>query len=319
MQGYIIRRIIGAIFVVFLAGTFSFFAIRILPGDAASAALGLDAGSASPEQIEERRAEYGLDKPLFTQYGNWLWDTVRLDLGNSFTNRGNSVWYEIGRSLPYSVELGILIMIVGFSVAFPVGLLSAIFQDRWIDYTLRTLAILALAAPVFWTAAIASLFVLEWDLFLIDVIGQPHLWEDPEKAFTWYLIPMLAGGFAGTAATMRLLRSQMLEVMRQDYVRTARAKGLRESVVIIRHALRNALLPVLTVMGVTIATIIGSQVILENMFNIPGVGNLIISSLFERDNPVFQSVIVMIAVFVVFTNLVVDILYGIIDPRIRLS
>ena len=108
MQGYIIRRIIGAIFVVFLTGTFSFFAIRILPGDAASAALGLDAGSASPEQIEERRAEYGLDKPLFTQYGNWLWDTVRLDLGNSFTNRGNSVWYEIGRSLPYSVELGIL-------------------------------------------------------------------------------------------------------------------------------------------------------------------------------------------------------------------
>ena len=163
------------------------------------------------------------------------------------------------------------------------------------------------------------MFVLEWDLFLIDVIGQPHLWQDPEKAITWYLIPMLAGGFAGTAATMRLLRSQMLEVMRQDYVRTARAKGLRESVVIIRHALRNALLPVLTVMGVTIATIIGSQVILENMFNIPGIGNLIISSLFERDNPVFQSVIVLIAVFVVFTNLVVDIMYGIIDPRIRLS
>ena len=153
MQGYIIRRIIGAIFVVFLTGTFSFFAIRILPGDAASAALGLDAGSASPEQIEERRAEYGLDKPLVTQYGNWLWETVRLDLGNSFTNRGNSVWYEIGRSLPYSVELGILIMIVGFSVAFPVGLLSAIFQDRWIDYTLRSLAILPLAAPVFWTAS----------------------------------------------------------------------------------------------------------------------------------------------------------------------
>lgn len=319
MQGYIIRRIIGAVFVVFLAGTFSFFAIRILPGDAASAALGLDAGSASAEQIAERRAEYGLDKPLATQYGNWLWDTVRLDLGNSFTNRANSVWYEIGRSLPYSIELGVLIVIVGFAVAFPVGLLSAIFQDRWIDYTLRTLAILALAAPVFWTAAIASLFVLEWDLFLIDVIGQPHLWQDPEKAITWYLIPMLAGGFAGTAATMRLLRSQMLEVMRQDYVRTARAKGLRESVVIIRHALRNALLPVLTVMGVTIATIIGSQVILENMFNIPGIGNLIISSLFERDNPVFQSVIVLIAVFVVFTNLVVDIMYGIIDPRIRLS
>jgi peptide/nickel transport system permease protein len=319
LQGYIIRRIIGAVFVVFLAGTFSFFAIRILPGDAATAALGLDAGSASSEQIAERKAEYGLDKPLHVQYGDWLWNTVRLDLGNSFINRANSVWYEIGRSLPYSIELGVLIMIVGFAVAFPVGIISALFQDRALDYGLRTLAILALAAPVFWTAAIASLLVLQWDLFLIDVIGQPHLWEDPGKAITWYLIPMFAGGFAGTAATMRLLRSQMLEVMRQDYVRTARAKGLRESVVILRHSLRNALLPVLTVMGVTVATIIGSQVILENMFNIPGIGNLIISSLFERDNPVFQSVIVLIAVFVVVTNLVVDILYGIIDPRIRLS
>lgn len=319
MQGYIIRRIIGAAFVVFLTGTFAFFAIRVLPGDAATAALGLDAGSASAEQIAERRAEYGLDKPLYEQYGSWLWDSIRLSPGNSFINRANTVWYEIGRSLPYSIELGVLIMIVGFLVAFPVGIISALFQDRGLDYALRTLAILALAAPVFWTAAIASLFVLQWDLFLIDVIGQPHLWEDPGKAITWYLIPMFAGGFAGTAATMRLLRSQMLEVMRQDYVRTARAKGLRESMVILRHALRNALLPVLTVMGVTIATIIGSQVILENMFNIPGIGNLIISSLFERDNPVFTWAIVLIAVFVVATNLVVDILYGIIDPRIRLS
>ena len=160
-----------------------------------------------------------------------------------------TVWYEIGRSLPYSIELSILIMIVGFSVAIPIGLLSAIYQDRWVDYVLRTLAILALAAPVFWTAAIATLAVLQWELFTIDVIAQPHFWEDPGAAFTWYLVPMFAGGFAGTAATMRLLRSQMLEVLRQDYVRTARAKGLRESLVITRHALRNALVPVLTVMA----------------------------------------------------------------------
>lgn len=319
MQAYIIRRLIGAIFVVFLVGTFSFFAIRILPGDAASASLGLDAGSASPELIEERRRSYGLDKPIGEQYLNWLTDTIRLDLGNSFTNSSNSVWYEIGRSLPYSIELGVLIMLVGFAVAIPVGLLSAIFQDRPADYILRGLAILALAAPVFWTAAIASLLVLQWDLFLINVIGQPHLWENPGEAITWYLIPMLAGGFAGTAATMRLLRSQMLEVLRQDYVRTARAKGLRESMVILRHALRNAMLPVLTVMGVTVATIIGSQVILENMFNIPGIGNLVLSSLFERDNPVFQSVVLIIALFTVLTNLGVDILYGVIDPRIRLA
>ena len=318
MQGYIIRRVIGAVFVVFLVGTFSFFAIRVLPGDFATASLGLDAGSADAETLAQRKADLGLDLPIGEQYANWLWDTVRLDLGTSFLTQ-NSVWYEIGRSLPYSIELGVLIMIVGFTVAIPVGLISAIFQDKPLDYGLRGLAILALAAPVFWTAAIASLVVLQWDLFLIDVIGQPHLWEDPGRAITWYLIPMFAGGFAGTATTMRLLRSQMLEVLRQDYVRTARAKGLRESVVIVRHALRNALLPVLTVMGVTIATIVGSQVILENMFNIPGIGNKVLTSLFARDNPVFQSVVLIIAVFTVLTNLVVDILYGVIDPRIRLS
>jgi len=319
VQAYIIRRVLGALFVVYLVGTFSFFAIRILPWDAATASPGLHSGPAGPEQIEERRKVLGLDKPIGEQYVNWLWDTIRLDLGNSFVNRGNSTWYEIGRSLPYSIELGVLIMLVGFSVALPIGVLSALFQDRMADYVLRGLAILALAAPVFWTAAIASLVVLELDLFRISVIAQPHLWEDPGAAITWYLIPMFAGGFAGTAATMRLLRSQMLEVLRQDYVRTARAKGLRESVIVVRHALRNALLPVLTVMGVTIATIVGSQVILENMFNIPGTGNLVLTSLFERDNPVFQSVVLIIAAFVVVTNLAVDLLYGVIDPRIRLA
>ena len=319
MQQYIIRRLIGAVFVIFLTGTFIFFMLRLLPGDPAAASLGLDAGSISAEALEARNAKLGLDQPLHEQYANWLWNTVRLDLGSPFSKEGVSVWYEIGRSLPYSIELSILILIVGFSVAIPIGLLSAIFQDRWMDYVLRTLAILALAAPVFWTAAIATLAVLQWDLFTIDVIAQPHFWEDPGAAITWYLIPMLAGGFAGTAATMRLLRSQMLEVLRQDYVRTARAKGLRESVVIIRHALRNALVPVLTVMGVTLATIIGSQVILENMFNIPGIGNKIISAFFSRDYPVVQAVVLLIAVFVVVTNFVVDILYGIIDPRIRFS
>ncbi len=318
MQAYIIRRLIGAVVVVFLVGTFSFFAIRVLPGDFATASLGLDAGSASAAQIEQRRADLGLDKSIGEQYASWLWDTVRLDLGTSFLTQ-NSVWYEIGRSLPYSIELGILIMIVGFIVAIPVGLISAIFQDKPLDYGLRGLAILALAAPVFWTAAIASLIVLEFELFQMDVIGQPHLWNDPAGAITWYLVPMFAGGFAGTATTMRLLRSQMLEVLRQDYVRTARSKGLRESAVIARHALRNAMLPVLTVMGVTVATIIGSQVILENMFNIPGIGNKVLTALFARDNPVFQSVVLIIAVFVVFTNIVVDVLYGVIDPRIRIS
>jgi len=319
MQAYIIRRIVGGAIVLFMVGTFVFFMMRVLPGDPAAAALGLDAGSTSTEALDARRAELGLDKSILRQYGDWLWNAVQLDLGTSFQNRANTVWYEIGRTLPYSIELGILIMLVGFSVAFPVGLIAAIWQDRWPDYVFRTLAILALAAPVFWTATIATLGVLRLDLFRIEVIGQPHLWDDPGAAITWYLIPALAGGFAGTAATMRLLRSQMLEVLRQDYVRTARAKGLRERIVIFQHALRNALLPVLTVMGVTVATIIGSQVVLENMFNIPGIANKVLTSFQNRDYPVTQALVVLIAVFVVVTNVVVDLLYGFIDPRVRLA
>lgn len=319
MQGYIIRRIIGGLIVIWMVGTFVFFMMRVLPGDPAAAALGLDAGSTSPEALEARRAELGLDKPVLEQYGEWIWNGIQFDLGRSFNNRGNTVWYELGRSLPYSIELGILIVLVGFAVAFPVGLIAAIWQDRWPDYVFRTLAILALAAPVFWTASIASLVVLRGDLFRIEVIGQPHFWEDPGAAFTWYLIPAVAGGLAGTAATMRLLRSQMLEVLRQDYVRTARSKGLRERAVIFQHALRNALLPVMTVMGVTIATIIGSQVVLENMFNIPGIGNKVLNAFNTRDYPVTTAVVVLISAFVVVTNVVVDLLYGFIDPRVRLA
>ena len=319
MYEYIIRRVLLNFVVLWMVATLVFFALRVLPGNyAVQQFASANIGAITPEVIEQAEHQLGLDKPVAEQYWIFMRDAATLDLGESFQTK-RSVWYEIRRALPYSLELGLLIVLVGFSVAIPVGILSAVKQDRWPDYLLRGVAIGALASPVFWTASIAVIFVLRFDLFKIDVTGQPHVWENPRVAIQWYLIPMFAGGFASTANTMRLLRSQMLEVMRDDYVRTARAKGLKESTVVMRHALRNAFLPVITVMGLTIATLIGSQIVLEQMFNIPGIGRLLFRSIFIRDYPLTQGLVLLTTFVIVFTNLAVDILYGVLDPRVRLS
>jgi peptide/nickel transport system permease protein len=319
MGTYIIRRLILNIFVLWLVATMVFLSIRVLPGNYASQQFaGANLGGVTPEAIAQAEKALGLDKPIGEQYVNFMTDLVTLDLGESFRTR-NSTWSELGKALPYSAELGLFIVLVGFSVAIPVGVISAVKQDQAPDYILRALAITALAAPVFWTASIAVIFVLEWDLLQLDVTGQPHLWADPWGAFQWYLIPGLVGGFASTATVMRLLRSELLEVLRQDYVRTARAKGLTERVVIMRHAMRNAFLPVLTVMGLTLATLISSQIVLEQMFNIPGVGRMLFRSISFRDYPLFQGLVIVTTFVIVTTNLAVDVLYGYLDPRVRLS
>ena len=235
MGTYILRRLILNIFVLWLVASMVFLSIRVLPGNYATQQFaGLNLGAVTPEAIASAERTLGLDKSYPEQYVVFMGDLLTLDLGESFRTK-RSTWSELGKAMPYSLELGFLIVLVGFSVAIPVGVVSAVKQDQIPDYVLRGLAITALAAPVFWTAAIAVIFVLKWDLIRIDVIGQPHLWTDPWGALQWYMIPMFAGGFASTATTMRLLRSELLEVLRQDYVRTARAKGLTERTVIMRH------------------------------------------------------------------------------------
>jgi len=319
MHEYILRRVLLNLVVLWMVATLVFLALRVLPGNyAVQQFASANLGAISQETIDQAERELGLDKPLHQQYWEFISSAARLDLGESFRTK-RSVWSEIGDALPYSLELGLLIILVGFSVAIPVGILSAVKQDRWPDYLLRGVAIGALAAPVFWTASIAVMVVLMFDLFRIDVIGQPHLWSDPLGALRWYVIPMFAGGLASTANTMRLLRSQMLEVLRDDYVRTARAKGLAERNVVLIHALRNAMLPVLTVMGLTVATVVGSQIVLEQMFNIPGIGRLLFQSIFFRDYPLTQGLVLVTTFVIVFTNLAVDILYGFLDPRVRLA
>lgn len=317
MLNYTIRRAVLNIFVLWVVASMVFLSIRVLPGNYATQQFaGANLGAVSAETIERAERELGLDKPVVEQYVEFMGDILQLDLGESFRSK-RSVWFEIKRALPYSLELGLMVVIVGFSIALPVGVLSAVKQDHWPDYVLRGLAIMGLAAPVFWTASIAVILVLKFDLLAIDVTGQPHLWSDPSGAFQWYLIPAVTGGIASTATTMRILRSELLEVLRMDFVRTARAKGLREYDVIMRHAMRNAFLPVLTVMGLTFATLISSQIVLEQMFNIPGMGRLLFRSIFLRDYPLFQGLVLVTTFVIVFTNLAVDIIYAYLDPRVR--
>lgn len=319
MSTYILRRLILNVFVLWIVASLVFVAVRALPGDfvITQVATNLELGD-NTAAIEEARRLLGLDKPLWKQYVIFIGDLARGDLGTSYDTR-RSTWHELGLRIPYTLELGTLILVLSFAISLPIGIISALKQDSWIDYGLRGFSILGVSAPVFFVAVLFTLVVLKYNLWTIDIIGRPHFWSDPKAAATLYIIPATAGAIAGGAGTMRLLRSQMLEVLRQDYIRTARAKGLKGRRVVLQHALKNAMLPVLTVMGLAIAGIISGQIILENMFNIPGIGQFLLSRLRLRDFPPFQGTVIVIASVVVTMNLVVDILYAWLDPRIRYS
>ncbi len=317
MTNYIIRRLLLNVLVLWFVASLVFVATNALPSDFAEKRIA--SGSSLTDQSEAikfARKELGLDKPLWYQYGKFIGQLARGDLGTSYET-SKSTWSEVGRRLPSTLELGSLIVLISFSLSIPIGILSAVKQDTWVDYVLRTFSILGLAMPVFFVALLLALFVVRFSLFEIDVVGRPHFWTDPEAAAKLYIVPAAAGGISGGAGIMRILRSQMLEVMRQDYIRTARAKGLHDSRVWIRHAMKNAMLPVLTVMGLTISGIVGGQIILENMFNIQGVGRFLFTSLNTRDFPPFQGTVLLIGFVIVTTNLAVDVVYAWIDPRIR--
>ncbi len=325
MTNYVIRRVLLNVVVIWLVMTFVFVTVRILPGDYAAAQVseryfggGAAAGESPEEALDKARERLGLNDSIPVQYAKYVRSLVTDDLGTSFAT-GRSVVSEIRHALPYTIQLGTMSMIVGVLVALPVGIISAVRQDSLLDGVLRLFAIGSLAAPSFWTATIGTLLVLKYSILELNIVGSPGIWEDPWSSFQLFVIPAVAGGVSSGALVMRMLRSQLLDVLRQDYVRTARAKGLRSRTVILRHALRNALIPVLTVLGFVFATLVSGSVILEAMFNIPGMGQMMIVSLRSRDVPVVQGLALVLATGVVVVNLLVDIVYLQVDPRISVG
>ncbi len=324
MRNYAIRRALINIPVIWFVVTLVFLAANVLPGDfvAQQVAAQNPIGADSPEQRQrfeqQVREELGLHRPVHERYVRYMADLLQGDFGTSFQTRRPTVDMFMD-GVPKTAQLSIMTFIVLVVISIPIGVISAIRQDTIIDYVLRVFSITALAAPNFWVATMILLYVVHWNLWEVQLTRSPLIWEDPWASFKLYIIPATAGGLAAGAGVMRLLRSQMLEVLRQDYIRTAWSKGMRERSIITRHALKNAFIPVLTIMGLTLATLLSGNVVFEWIFNIDGIGNKMLVAIRSRDVPVMQTFILIIATFVVFVNLGIDLLYGALDPRIRFS
>ncbi|MEK7778209.1 MAG: ABC transporter permease [Chloroflexota bacterium] len=319
MGKYIIRRLILIIPTLWLLTLLIFGLMRVLPGDVAVMILSDPAGgmTANRETLDSLREKLGLNKPLHIQYLEWVWGMVRGDLGDSLFS-GRPVLQDILVRLPVTVEIALLATLVGFFTGIPLGILSAIKQNSWIDQTLRFVSIIFLATPSFWLGLLVILAGLIW-FGWVPPSGYNTLWERPKDNILQVMWPVLILGSGGMATIARMTRSTMLEVLREDYIRTARSKGLREQVIIIRHALKNALIPVVTLAGLTFAQLMGGTVILEAIFGVPGMGNLFITSIRTLDYPIVQAITVIFAVLFMATNLLIDLLYGWLDPRISYS
>jgi peptide/nickel transport system permease protein len=316
MKDLIIRRLIHSLIVVFLVTIMVFFVMRYLPGDPVLVYVSQsEVNSATPEQIEKIRHEFGLDKPVIVQYIKWLGDICRGNLGRSVISR-TSVNEEIGRALPKTLYLGSAAFMLSIILGIPLGIMAAIRRGKWEDTLCTLIANLGVTAPVFWVGIILILvfgYYLRW----LPIQGWVSPTENLRESLLHILMPAICLTVYPMAAIARQTRSSMLEVIRQDYIRTAWARGLNERQVIIKHAVRNAIIPVITLIGINIRQIFGGAVLTETVFSIYGMGKLSVDALFSSDYAIVQGVILVIAVVVVLSNLVVDLSYGWIDPRIR--
>jgi len=311
MLRYVLNRIIDAVLTVVLVLTLVFFAMRVLPGDPALAALG---DQATTDQLAAFRAAMGLDMPLPLQYAHFLFDMLRFDFGRSFRT-GQPIVGLLVAALPYTIQLTVAALLVGAVIGVPAGIVSATRRGRLPDYLSRGLSLLGFCIPEFYLGALLLIvFALRLDLFPIMGGGSTAL----EKLHA-LVLPAVTLGLVMAAFTARLTRSSLLEVLKRDYVRTARARGAPERVVIWRHALRNALIPVVTGFGIYILSMLSGSISIELVFSRPGLGSFLISGILARDYPVVQAGLVVFAFFVVAVNLSMDLLYAVIDPRIRVA
>lgn len=316
MQSYIIRRFLLLIPTLLIVTVIVFLLIRFVPGNIIDKMAAEQAAYTTiPIDRQELMKLLGLDVPLYEQYGRWLFGLLQGDIGKSlWTNR--PVLGELKSALPISLELGIFAIIIGQLVAIPIGILSAIRQDTPRDYISRSLAILFLCIPNFWIATLIMVYPAIWWHWAPAMKYVP-LSENIGQNLGMFLLPAVIMGLHASGSTMRMMRTMMLEVLRHDYIRTAWAKGLRERMVVFRHAMRNALIPVVTMVGMSIPTVISGTVIVEQIFNLPGMGRLMLDALTTRDYPIVSGVNLFVAAFVLITNLAVDISYSFLDPRIR--
>ena len=319
MEAYIAKRFLLFIPTLLMATLLIFIILRLIPGDPALVKLLGDTGEAdfSQEQFDALRAEMGTDRPLPVQYADWIWGMLRLDFGVS-TYNDDSVVEDLLYKAPITLELTVLSLLLANIVAIPLGVLSAIKQDSPVDYLARIVTIAGVALPNFWVGILMVIFLVllfDW----IPPIGYVNLWEDPLLNLLQLIFPALALGFYNMAFVARVTRSAMLEVSREDYIRTARSKGLAEGAVVLGHALKNALLPVVTVSGYEFGRLLAGTVVIENIFMVPGMGLLLIDSIFRRDYPVIQAIIVVTTTAILLLNLFLDIVYGWLNPRVRFT
>src|ERR687887_621524 len=305
MRTYVIQRLLLAAFLALGAASVVFFMIQLAPGDVVLAALG-DAGGLTPEQVRAKREELGLERPLPVRYVDWLGHAVRGDLGSSFVN-GRSIGRDIGLNFPRTLELVAIAVLIGLLIGLPGGVYSATHQDRWPDYLLTAGSLVAVSVPTFVSGTLLLLLFglqLRW----LPVSGFASFPDDPGLHLRLLVLPAATLGLFMTAIITRMTRSTVLEVKRSDYVRTARSKGLHEQLVLFRHTLKNALIPVVTLTGVEIGSLLGGTVIIEFVFTWPGVSSLLITAANRRDYPMVQGVVLVIAAAFVLLNLLVDIL-----------
>ncbi|MBI2909468.1 MAG: ABC transporter permease [Chloroflexi bacterium] len=317
MTSYVARRLLLSVPVFIVVSLLIFMLMRIIPGDVALVMLtgGEGLRGATEERLASLRRDLGLDRPLQEQYLAWMAGLARLDLGKSFKS-DEPVLSEIGRALPVTAELAILATLISLIIAIPVGVISAVHQDRVLDYVFRVVTVGGIAMPVFWTGTLTILFLValfRW----IPPLGFSGLTSDPVKNLQQMVWPALALGYNHSAMLGRMTRSCMLEVLRQDYVRTARSKGLTERAVIYYHAFKNALLPVVTVAGFQFGYMLGGTMLMEIVFMLPGLGTTLVESILGRDYPMVQNIVLLIAMMQIAVNLGVDLTYGWLDPRIR--
>jgi peptide/nickel transport system permease protein len=315
MGRYLLKRFILMFPTLLGVAVVTFVLIRVVPGDVVELRYAGDRGAVAQDIIDAERTKLGLDQPVWKQFARWIGGVVRLDFGESMWT-GSPIWQEIKLRFALSFQVAVMATIVAVLLAIPLGVMAALKQDTWVDYVIRVVSIAGLATPSFWLGIIFILTLLVVFRWLPPMVYTPF-WVDPWENLKQLIWPALAVGYRYSAVATRMTRSAMLEVLREDYIRTARAKGLLGKVILSRHALKNALLPVVTVIAIEFAFLIGGLVVTEQVFNLNGIGLLFVQAVAHRDYTLIQALVMLVAGCFIVVNFLMDLTYAWIDPRIR--